>query len=595
VRKSFIYPIVHRARIRYAGVMNILTDLGTIIVVATIIAIVAHWLKQPLVVAYLATGVLLSVYVSGVMIDQEMVTALAKVGVVFLLFLVGMELDWRKLRATSGSAIGVGVIQVALTTLLGYVLARWLGLLMLPALYVGFGTAFASTILVVAALDRSRELNTLHGRLVLGILFVQDLIAIACLIGLAGIAQGGLVSVPQIITTTLMSSAALFAFTWFAATVLLPPLFASIADSHELALLAALGWAFLLTGLSASLGLSIEIGALLAGISLASLPQGLPLRIRIRPIRDFFLLIFFVSLGLQFAAGPQSINWGPVLILSLFVLIGRPVMLYVLLGLFGYRPRTAFLTAIPTAEVSEFSLIIAAMGISLNHLTAADGSLIIGVAIVTFTVGTYLTSWRHQLYKLIHPLLRWPKHAGTESQRESSDFEQLDNHTILVGARHIGHAVLRSAHVTHQSFVVIDLDPTIIDRLDHDSILTVLGDATEESVLESVRTKKAAQLIITIGDGESSEQLVRLARSMNHHMRIIVMARDSDDALRLYEAGADYVAISHHISGDVLVRFLKDVADHPSRLSQIRESHLEELRSDTLDFRLAHHHLGEHR
>ena len=575
--------------------MTVLTDLGVIVVVATIVAIVAHWLKQPLVVAYLATGVLLSAGVTGVVIDQAMVAALAKVGVVFLLFLVGMELDWRKLRATGAAAISTGVIQVALTALLGDWLARWLGLQPLPALYVGFATAFASTILVVATFDRSRELDTLHGRLVLGILFVQDLIAIAFLIGLAGLAQGSVITLPYLVVTTLMSSAALLAFTWLAATLLLPPLFASLTDSHELALLSALGWAFLLTGLSAALGLSIEIGALLAGVSLASLPQGLPLRVRIRPIRDFFLLLFFVSIGLQFASGTSAINWVPVLILSLFVLLGRPVMLYVLLGLFGYRPRTAFLAAIPTAEVSEFSLIIAALGLGLGHLSAADSSIIVGVAIVTFTLSTYLTNWRHQLYRLFRPLLRWPVHAATEPSTNHSAFAELKDHTILIGARHIGHAVLRSAHITRQSFVVVDLDPTIINRLEADSVLALLGDATEETVLETVHAKQAAQLIATVGDGESSEQLVRAARSLNRKMRIIVVARGSDDALRLYEAGADYVAISHHISGDVLVRFLKDVADHPHRLNQIRESHLEELKSDTFDFRLAHHHLGERR
>ncbi len=576
--------------------MNILTDLGTIVVVATIIAIIAHWLKQPLIVAYLVTGVLLSARVTGVVLDQEMVAALAKVGVVFLLFLVGMELDWRKLRLTGTTALWTGGIQVVLTIIVGYGLARWLGLAPLPALYAGFGTSFASTILVVAALDRSRELDTLHGRLSLGILLVQDLIAIAVLVALAGVAPGSPIALPALAAFTLAKSIGLVGFTWLAAEALLPPLFASFGDSRELAFLAALGWAFLLTGVSASLGLSIEIGALLAGVSLASLPQGLPLRARIRPIRDFFLLLFFVSLGLGFAAAPTPINWLPVIVLSLFVLIGRPLMLYTLLGLARYRPRTAFLAVLPTAEVSEFSLIIATLGASIGHLRAADSTLMVGIAIVTFTIGAYLTNWRHELYRLVHSLLRWPVPAATEPlAADHTVFAALNDHTILVGARHIGHAVLRSAHVTHQSFVVVELDPAIIERLTRDSVLALLGDATEESVLELVRVKQAAQLIATVGEPEAGEQLVRLARSLNRRMRIIVMARSADDALRLYDAGADYVAISHHISGDVLVRFLKDVADHPHRLAQIRESHLEELRSDSLDFRLAHHHLGERR
>jgi predicted Kef-type K+ transport protein len=548
--------------------------------------------------AYLGTGIVLANRLTSVTLDASAVSTLATIGVAFLLFSVGMELEWRRVRSVGRTALVTGLIQVGLTTVLGDWLARGLGFSPVVSLYLGLALAFASTIVVVAALDHLRELDTLHGRLLIGILLVQDLIAIVVLVGLGtGLpADLTVASVASAIGVSGLNVGALVSLTWLATTVVLPFVFDAIADSLELTVLAAIGWMFLMTGLASWLGLSVEIGALLAGVSLAPLPQSLHLRTKIRPLRDFFLMLFFVALGLQFASATGSIPMKPLLILSLFVLIGHPLIFYGVLGALGWRARTAFLVGLPTAQTSEFSHLLVGLGISLGHLSTSDGALITGTMIVTFVASSYLTQSSHSLYRWLQPLLTWPPrrtdHGGTNGPSKE---RALTGHSILVGARHLGQAVLAAEQRAARPVVVIDLDPTVVDVLARHRIPAILGDATEEDVLESANAERAAQLISTVAERDVNEPLVRLARSLNHRLRVIVVARTADDALRLYAAGADYVVVTHHISGDVLVRFLREVTDHPGRLRRVRTSHIDELKSDHLDFRLAHHHIGERR
>jgi len=574
--------------------MQILTDIGALVVVATGVALVGKWLRQPLIAAYLITGVLLGKRASGIILDHTVIDALAQVGVVFLLFSVGMELDWRKFAHLRARPAIAAILQIGITATLGFWIARLLGFAVTDSVYTAAALSFASTILIVAALDRTRELDTLHGRLLLAIMFIQDVIAIGVLIALSGMSHGVSVhAITTLATQVFLNGTFLIALTWLAATLLLPPLFRSIHDAPELALLVALGWAFLFTGLSAYLGLSIEIGALLGGVSLATLPQSLHLRLKIRPIRDFFMLIFFASLGLQFSSTTGAVAWGAVGALSLFVLIGHPLVLYIVVRGLGYRPRTGFLAAIPTAQVSEFSLILGSLGVSLGQLNATVATSLIGVSIITFLASSYLVSWSHSLYSMLKPVLGRVNKVKNHATALPSIFADLTDHTIIVGSRHIGHVLVRAAQRNRTEVVVVDLDPAMIEDLTEQHIPALVGDATEEEVLETVNIEKATQLVSTVSEVDINAELIRVAKSINHSIRIIVLARSTNDALALYTAGADYVAITHHISGDVLVRFLNDVAAHPAKLRTIRSSHLEELKSDHLDFRLAHHHVGE--
>jgi len=306
------------------------------------------------------------------------------------------------------------------------------------------------------------------------------------------------------------------------------------------------------------------------------------------------MMLFFVSLGLQVAGTPFTAGFGPLVSLTLFVLIGHPLILYLVIGALGYRSRTAFLVSMPTAQVSEFALIIGAIGLQLQLLSANDVSLITSVSLVTYLFSTYFITYNHQLLRWLRPVLTWPR-VSVKSPTASSALRSLTNHTIVVGARHLGNAIIKATQRHNDQVMVIDLDPHTVESLIALRIPAILGDASEEELLEQARLPKAAQLISTVGERDVNLAVVRLARSLNRTLRIIVVARDASDALILYEAGADYVAITHHISGDVLVRFLDEVTDHPRRLKQIRQSHIEELKSDHVDFRLAHHHLGQGR
>ncbi|MCG7853877.1 MAG: cation:proton antiporter, partial [Methanosarcinaceae archaeon] len=382
---------------------NVFSEIAAVLLTAALIGAVAVKLRQPLIVSFIAAGLLVGPAGFGWVSSADQVDLLAKIGITLLLFVVGLKLDIHLIRTTGLVALATGLGQVTFTSLIGYGIALALGLAPVAALYVAVALTFSSTIIIVKLLSDKREIDALHGRIAIGLLIVQDLVVVAAMIGLSafGASQTGSAGIAYEMLKVLLKGVGFLILMGLMMRYLLPDLLHRLALSHELLVLFAISWAVALAAVGAHLGFSKEVGAFLAGISLASTSYREAIASRLVSLRDFLLLFFFIDLGAQLDPGLLGAHVGPALVLSLFVLIGNPLIVMVIMGVMGYRKRTGFLTGLTVAQISEFSLILAALGVSLGHIDAKIMGLITLVGLITIGLSTYLILYSHRLYDLL--------------------------------------------------------------------------------------------------------------------------------------------------------------------------------------------------
>ena len=325
------------------------------------------WLRQPLILAYIFVGILVGPAILGWVTARDQVDLLARLGIAMLLFVVGLKLDLHLIRTLGPVALATGLGQVIFTSVIGYFLALPLGLNPIAAIYVAVALTFSSTIIIVKLLSDKREIDTLHGRIAVGFLIVQDVVVVLVMIGLSAYGMVGASNeLGRTLLLMLLKGAGLLVGIGLLMRYILPWLLHRLARSLELLVLFSIAWAVFLAILGDSLGFSKEVGAFLAGISLASTRYREAIGARLVSLRDFLLIFFFIDLGAQLDMGTLTGQLGPAIILSLFVLIGNPLIVMVIMGVMGYRRRTGFLAGLTVAQISEFSLILGALGINLR-------------------------------------------------------------------------------------------------------------------------------------------------------------------------------------------------------------------------------------
>jgi Kef-type K+ transport system membrane component KefB len=380
-------------------------QIAVALVIAVVLGVLANWARQPLIIAFIAAGIVAGPAVLGVIEDPAEIELLAKVGISILLFLVGLKLDVRQIKVIGPVATATGLGQVLFTSAVGYLLARLLGLEPMAALYVAVALTFSSTIIIVKLLSDKGELQDLHGRIAIGFLIVQDIAVIVAMIALTAIDSATGDSAMQQVLGVLGRGAILFVVLGVAMRWILPWLVHRMARQAELLVLFAIAWAVGMATLSLALGFNEEVGAFLAGVALAATPYREAIGGRLVPLRDFLLLFFFLNLGatLELSLAGSQI-WAAVL-LSLFVLIGNPLIVMVIMGAMGYRKKVSFLAGLTVAQISEFSLILAALGFDLGYIDQATVGLITTVGMITIAISTYFITYSEQLYTWLEPVL----------------------------------------------------------------------------------------------------------------------------------------------------------------------------------------------
>ncbi len=558
---------------------SIFLEISAIIIIASILNITFRYLKQPTILAYIITGVFLGPLGFFHLQHQDSLQTLGQLGITFLLFMLGLELKLKELRSIGQTAIVAGTVQMCLTFLLGLGLSLLLGFSSLLSTYIAIALSFSSTIIIVKLLSDKKDINSLHGKLALGILLMQDFFAVMTIIFLTSISGDSSKFVLQILLVFLKSFV-LFGWIIVLSKYVFPKVLHSIARSSESLFLFSLAWVFALTAVVTSplIGFSIEIGGFLAGLALAESVENYQIVARMKALRDFFITIFFVMLGLEMTFTNISSVILPALIFSLFVIVIKPAIVMLITGTMGFRKRTSFFVGTSLAQISEFSLIILFIGNQKGVIPNEVITLFLIVAMITFVGSTYLIQSTNKIYRYFsHHLsfleLRQGKHRDFFS---SNELNSLEDHVIIVGGHQMGQSIIHALKNTGEKILIVDFDPDIVKRLQEQEHNVIFGDISDPEIQDRVGFEKAKLVVSTVPDLEDNLLLIEGLLHKNRKATIVVMAYEAEDAKALYKAGADYVVLPHLAGGHHLAKILIS-NDHLDILERFKARDMEYL------------------
>ncbi len=519
--------------------MDIFLQISLIVAFAAAISAIARFFKQPIIIAYILTGLLIGPHFLGFIYEPEVLQEFSQFGIALLLFIVGLSLSPNVVKELGRISVIAGFGQVTITTIIGYLIGMILGYSMVESFYIAIALTFSSTIIILKLLSDKGDLERLYAKISMGVLLVQDLVAFIILIFISvastegGVSQAFLaLSIKGILVTAilvLMVKFVLFRLSTF------------FAKSQEFLFLFSLAWGMGLASLFRYLGFSIEMGALIAGVTLAMFPYNYEISSKMRPLRDFFLVLFFISLGAQISFDTIS-NYIPhIIIFSAFVLILNPLIMTALLGRLGYSRRVSFLSGLTASQISEFSLILVGMGIRVGALRPEVFSVVTVVGIITITFSSYLITYAEKIYPRIKNYLK--VFEKKKRKPEISGFANYD--VILFGYNRVGFDFVDTFKKLGLRFLVVDFNPEVIQLLKNNDIDCKYGDAEDSDFLEELHLSGIKLAVSTIPDIEINMALVAKIDAVNKAAITMMVAHTIDNAQKLYAEGVDYVIMPH--------------------------------------------------
>ncbi len=554
--------------------LNIPTDyalffeLSIVISIGVIVAIIMRLLRQPLIVSHIITGLIVGPFVFNFIHSFDIFNLFSEIGIAILLFTVGLNLTPQVIKDFGKVSLFTGVAQVLITSTIGFLICRVFGLSMIVSMYLGIALAFSSTIIILKLLSDKGELESLHAKISIGFLLVQDIIALILLFAIP------IISSPQASWLTIILMFAkgivLTIVIWLVAHKVLKPLNSFLSSSQELLFMFSISWGFIIAAIFRISGFSLETGALIAGVSLAAMPARHEISARLSTMRDFFIVVFFIMLGAQMVL-TGIWNMVPLaIVLSLFVLIGNPIILMTIMGLFGYRKRTSFKTALTVTQISEFSLILVALALKLGQVDAHILSTVTLIALVTIFCSSYLIMYSDKLYTWLEPLLS----IFERRQPSEKPFEKKRFPVILFGCNRIGHDFIDTFTQAKKKFLVIDYNPETVEQLNTMNIPTEYGDAADISLLESHDLTFLELAVSTIPNLDTNVLIVERIRKHNKKATIMVVAHTIRDALALYKIGVDYVILPHFLGGRYAADMLIKLGNNRKKFTSLKNEHL---------------------
>lgn len=533
----------------------LLIEIGIIIIFCAVFAAIARLFKQPPLFAYVFAGFIIGPAVLGLVKDVSIINSLSEIGIAFLVFLAGLEISLKKLRQVNMKKIVlIGIIQVLVVFGLTILAKNIIGLNFMQGIYLGIIIAFSSTIIVLKMLSDKGEMVTLHGRILIAILLLQDLIAVIAIAILTSNNVSMASVIPAITNLIILIIIAVvlqrFSFEYIFRKA------ASSKHAKELLILYALAVLFLFVIISLVLGLSIIIGAFIAGVSLANLTFKTELESRMGPLRDFFSILFFVALGMQVVIGGLEQEFGLFLFLIIGALIVKPLITFILLRVSGYTNRTCFYSSLGLGQLSEFSIILGIMGFGLGVLNQAMLSTVIIATIVTMSLTVFFLDYESKLYSLLRRPLSIFNFVPV---RENTGFIDKSKKTILlIGCDRMGKIILRElVKENREKILVVDFNPEIVAQLKVKKISCVYGDVRGPDILNSINVANIEEIISTVPDVEDGLLLLKKIKGANKNVRVILTAQDNEDAIELYDNGADYVMLPRFSAGEIVSNIIK--------------------------------------
>jgi len=545
------------------------TELSLLIAIGVLISIFMRAIRQPLIIGYIITGVVVGPTVFDLIKSGETIEVFAQFGIALLLLIVGLGLNPRVIKEVGKIAGLIGVGKVIIATGVGYGVSKALGYDDTASVFIGISLSFSSTIIILKLLSDKKEQNRLYGKIAIGFLLVEDLIATLVLIGVAAMGRGSGFSVYDL-QTLVLKSVLLVSGLLFVRWLVLPRLNRMIAKSQEFLFLFAIGWGLGIAALFSKAGFSLEIGALLAGVTLASQPYAQEIASRLKPLRDFFIVLFFISLGSHLGLSQISTVLPAALLLSALVLVGNPLIVMSIMGISGYTKKTSFKAGIAGAQISEFSFILLLLATQLDQISTEVLSLITVVALLTIAVSTYVIIYSDQLYVLFERYLQLFERRKVHREHENTKHYEL----VLLGYQRGGQEFIKVFKSLKRSYVVVDYDPLIIDTLESHQEPYVYGDVTDLELLDEVNLQHARLIVSTISDFAINDFLAKWLEGVNPNAVFICSADTIEQAAELYESGASYVMLPHYIGTEKMSSFIRKSGLRKVEFRHYREKHL---------------------
>jgi len=552
--------------------MEIFIELSIIICITVLIAGIMRLLKQPLIIGYILTGIIVSPYFLNIVQSTETIKVFSQIGIALLLFIVGLSLSPKVIREVGKVSLITGIGQIIFTSLFGFLISRLLGFSVVVSLYIAIALTFSSTIIIMKLLSDKKDLEKLYGKISIGFLLVQDIFVIILLMIISSFS--GNLSMDNLSFVSILSGILLIGGFVLISVYVLPSLSKFFAKSQEFLFLFSIGWGLGLAALFHYIGFSMEIGALVAGIALSMSPFHYEISSKMRPLRDFFIILFFILLGSQMVFGNINELIIPAIILSLFILIGNPLIVMILMGLLGYKKKTGFQAGFTVAQISEFSLILIALGVSVGHLTNEILSLVTIVGLITISGSTYLILYSNKIYPYLSKYLSiFERKKIKENGQEVKDYD-----IVLFGYNRIGYDLLKSFKKIKKKVLVVDYNPETILELSKKGVECRYGDIDDEEFLSELNLTKTKMIVSTVPEFETNILMINKIRQINKDAIIMVVSHNIKEANILYGAGATYVIMPHFLGGSHASMMINKHRLNLNKFLDEKKKHLKQLK-----------------
>jgi len=561
--------------------MEVFIELSIIIGITVLIAGIIRLLKQPLIIGYILAGIIVSPYFLNVVKSTETISIFAQIGVTLLLFIVGLSLSPKVIKEVGKVSLITGLGQIIFTSLFGFLISRILGFSVIVSIYIAIALTFSSTIIIMKLLSDKKDLEKLYGKISIGFLLVQDIFVIILLMVISSFS--GNLGIDSLSFGKILGGILLIGGFVLVSIYVLPSLSKFFAKSQEFLFLFSIGWGLGLAALFYYMGFSMEIGALIAGISLSMSPFHYEISSKMRPLRDFFIILFFILLGSQMVFGNMGDLIIPAIIFSLFILIGNPLIVMILMGFLGYRKKVGFQAGFTVAQISEFSLILIVLGVSVGHLTGEILSLVTIVGLITISGSTYLIMYSESIYPYFSKYLSiFERKKLIEKEKDSEDCN-----VVLFGYNRIGYDILHSFKKLKEDFLVIDYNPETILELSKQNIKCKYGDVDDDEFLNELNLVKTKMVVSTIPEFETNLLLVDKIRQINKKAIIITTSHNIEEANELYSMGATYVIMPHFLGGSQASKMIDEYKFDVNKFLREKKKHIKYLKNKK---RLGHEH-----
>lgn len=561
--------------------MSVFIEISILLCITTLITIGVKLIKQPLVVGYILSGIVVGPHVLNVLHSTDELELFSKTGIVFLLFIVGLHLNPQVIKEVGSVSLITGIGQVVFTALIGFLLTLALGIQTIAAAYISIALTFSSTIIILKLLADKKDLQKLYAKIAIGFLLVQDIVATILLIGITVFSQSSTLSFTQTIFLTIFKGTAVLTLLLFINSFIIKRITHYLAQSQELLFLFSLAWGTGLATVFSFVGFSIEIGALIAGVILSTTAYADEIASRMKPLRDFFIVIFFILLGSQLVLTNMQTLLLPAIVLSIFVLVGNPIIVVLIMNLLGYSRKTGFMAGLTVAQISEFSLILASLGLRVGHLSQDVLSLITLIGLVTIAGSTYLILYSERIFPYLGRVLQILELV--KRRKNQKGVIEVDYSAVIFGFDRVGDNFVHVLQSQRESFIVVDFNPESIKKLEAKDIPCAYGDASDLEFLEELPLKKPKIAVSTIPDFNTNKLILTHLFTRNKHVQFIPIAHSVHEAKMLYELGAAYVVMPHHLGAEYAARMISKLKLEPELYKNEREKHLVKIERSIAD------------